>query len=66
MWEPTQYNSACTQCGTTNFSKPAAFICVLSATKNIWLKYLTQKKINIGGNDDLQGDECIRPEGFIR
>ena len=30
-------------------------MCVLSATKNIWLKQLTQKKIKFVDNDDLQG-----------
>jgi hypothetical protein len=39
IWEPTEYKSVCPHCSATNLSKiPVMHLCVLSATKNIWLQ----------------------------
>jgi hypothetical protein len=52
IWEPTEYKSVCTRCGTANLAKHHQHsTCVLSVTRNIWLQLLIRKKINIEGNE---------------
>lgn len=57
--------SVCTHCRTTNFNKPAAQHARIECYKEYLAKVAHTEEDYIGGNDDLQGDECIRPERFI-